>query len=149
MESGKEVVKKDNLKNVARMPTSKNMDMYQLYLCGYKLREIGELYDISIQAVTAHLNRVSAYYENDWRTLQLNRVKSKVNRVLESQDRLIAKDDSKTVNKFLDRLVYPDKNSSQPNRLQFNFIADRLQIGTFDKQSGQPVNAESEVIEDG
>ena len=111
--------KQNELKNVVRIPTGKNMDMYQLYISGYKLREIAELHDISIQAVTSHLNRVSAYYDKDWRTLQLNRVKAKANKVLNSFDVLVAQNDSKTVNNYMNKCVY-DTNTAKGTAINLN-----------------------------
>lgn len=108
------------LTKVVRIPTTKNMDMYQLYLAGYNINEIAELYEITKQAVSAHLNRVSDYYERDWRTLQLNRVRTKANKVLQSFDALVERNDSRTVNNYLDKNVYPNKQVIETRNLNAN-----------------------------
>lgn len=154
VETSKEVVKSGNeqndLKSIVRIPTSKNMDMYQLYISGYKLREIAELYDISIQAVTAHLNRVSAYYDKDWRILQLNKVKAKANKVLQAFDNLVQRDDSRTVNNYLDKNVYPNKQVIETHNLNANIDLTMKQEDSDSMYDDdvEIVDAESEVEDD-
>lgn len=136
------------LTKVVRIPTTKNMDMYQLYLAGYNINEIAELYEITKQAVSAHLNRVSDYYERDWRTLQLNKVRAKANKVLESFDNLVERNDSRTVNNYLDKNVYPNRQVIETRNLNANIDLTMKQEDSNDMYDDDVEVEEAEAVDD-
>ena len=142
-------VKQNGLsETVIVLPTKKNMEAYELYIEGHSTGKVSKILGITRQSAYQHISRVAKYYATEWRGIQLNRVRARANKVLDSFDVLVERNDSRTVNNYLDKNVYPNKQVIETRNLNANID---LTMGKEDSDSMydtdvEVVDTDSQVV---
>ncbi len=100
-------------------PTEKNLAIFCRYKNGETEGEIAESEGWTRQAVNHHINRVKSFLGDSWEKYVLTDMKMEFEPVKDSFNQLVKDNDSKTVNNYLNKMVYPDR-SGKGTAIQLN-----------------------------
>ena len=131
--------------------TRKNLLIWKDYQDGMSAEDIAQKYDLAAKTVYYHVGVVDKFFEHsgrEWLEQARNRMRARFPEVLEVFDDAIKNKDRKTMNKYLDKMVYPqgsEKPSIQFNQINVEKIAEDLGMNRFKPQ--EIYDADVEIVE--
>lgn len=129
-------------------PTEQNFQIFAKYRNGMSCKAIGEELNLSERDVNYHVNRVRSFLGNSWRKYAETGMKLKYDKVTQSFDKLVERNDSRTVNNYLDKNVYPNKQVIETRNLNAN-IDLTMKAEDSDSMYDDDVKiVEAEVVDD-
>ena len=148
VEKSPQVEHVENKQVIVVKPTDENFAYFCRFRNGESVKQIAESEGKSRQAIQYHINQVKSFLGDSWQKFVLTDMQLEYANVKPQWDKLVKSGDKLTINKYFDKLVYPDRSSAkQVKPVNQTILANKLQVNNYNRQDVNAIDADVEVID--